>query len=251
MFELLTALILSRSINALGDTDHTVPYGTDPLGAVSRHFVPGYHHIVPTGQKYGYCSEVITSHRRIRSHANSGRTTGPYQLEMLCKLQSISELGTKENMRTAIVTTVFFFTLCDVWAETSSSEATSPTKIVSDLYRAHNGKADPLQYPASKKLLGAYFEKGLLSLFVKDQSESHGEVGKLDFDPLYAAQDFEIKDFSVALVAQQKDSAEVAASFKNAGTSEKIVFLLSNTKQGWRITDIKYSDGRTLKAILK
>jgi len=103
-----------------------------------------------------------------------------------------------------------------------------------------------LQYPASKKLLGAYFEKALLSLFLKDEAESHGEVAKLDFDPLYAAQDFEIKDFSVVLVAQQKDSAEVAASFKDM-VSEKIAFLLANTAEGWRITDIKYSDGRTLK----
>jgi hypothetical protein len=154
-------------------------------------------------------------------------------------------------MRKVIVATVLFFNFCGVRAETSSSAATSPTKVVTDLYRTHNGKADPLLYPASKKLLGAYFEKGLLSLFLKDQSESQGEVGKLDFDPLYAAQDFEIKDFSVALVVQQRDSAEVAASFKNIGTREKIVFLLSNTKQGWRITDIRYSGGRTLKGILK
>ena len=91
-----------------------------------------------------------------------------------------------------------------MWADTSLPAVTSPTKVVTDLYRAHNGKTDPLQYPASKKLLGAYFEKGLLSLFLKDQSESQGEVGKLDFDPLYAPQDFEIKNFSVALVAQQK-----------------------------------------------
>jgi hypothetical protein len=55
----------------------------------------------------------------------------------------------------------------------------------------------------------------------------------------------------IVLVSEQKDSAEVAASFKNMGTSEKIVFLLSNTAQGWRITDIKYSDGQTLKGILK
>jgi hypothetical protein len=154
-------------------------------------------------------------------------------------------------MRKLIVTGAFLFNLCGVWAETSLPAATSPTKVVTELYRAHNGKADPLQYPASKKLLGAYFEKGLLSLFLKDQSESKGEVGKLDFDPLYAAQDFDIKDFSVALVAEQKDSAEVAASFKNIGTSEKIVFLLLPTAQGWRITDIKYSDGSTLKGILK
>jgi hypothetical protein len=154
-------------------------------------------------------------------------------------------------MRKFIVTTVFLLNVSGVWAETSLPAATSPMKVVTDLYRAHNGKADPLQYPASKKLLGAYFEKGLLSLFLKDESESKGEVGKLDFDPLYAAQDFDIKDLSVALVAEQKDSAEVAASFKNIGTSEKIVFLLSPTAQGWRITDIKYSDGSTLKGILK
>jgi hypothetical protein len=160
-------------------------------------------------------------------------------------------LDTKENMRKFIVVTAFLFNLCGVRAESSLPAATSPATLVTDLYSAHSGKADPLQYPASKKLLGAYFETGLLSLFLKDQSESQGEVGKLDFDPLYAAQDFEIKDFSVLLVAQRKDSAELAASFKNMGTSEKIVFLLSNTAQGWRITDIKYSDGRTLKGILK
>src|ERR1700746_55545 len=132
-------------------------------------------------------------------------------------------------MRKLIVTAAFLFNLCGVWAETSLPAVTSPTKVVTDLYRAHNGKTDPLQYPASKKLLGAYFDRGLLSLFLKDQSEAKGEVGKLAFDPLYAAQDFEIKDFSVALVAELTDSAEVAASFKNMGTSEKIVFLLSNT----------------------
>ncbi|SRR5437016_5613205 len=154
-------------------------------------------------------------------------------------------------MRKFIVVTIFLFNLYGVRAETSLPAATSPTKVVTDLYSAHSGKADPLRYPASKKLLGAYLEKGLLSLFLKDQSESHGEVGKLDFDPLYAAQDFEIKDFSVVLLAQRKDSAEVAASFKNIGRSEKIVFLLSNTTHRWRITDIKYSDGRTLKGILK
>ena len=154
-------------------------------------------------------------------------------------------------MRQFIVVAVFLINLCGVRAENRSPGATSPKKVVTDLYSAHSGKADPLQYPASKKLLGDYFEKGLLSLFLKDQSESKGEVGKLDFDPLYAAQDFEIKDFSVVVVSEQKDAAEVAASFKNMGTSEKIVFLLSNTAQGWRITDIKYSDGRTLKDILK
>ena len=154
-------------------------------------------------------------------------------------------------MRKFIVVTLFLFSLCGIRSVNSLPAATSPKKVVTNLYSAHKGKADPLQYPASKKLLGAYFEKGLLSLYLKDQSESKGEVGKLDFDSLYDAQDFDIKDCSVSLVAERKDSAEVAASFKNMGTSERIVFLLSNTAEGWRITDIKYSDGRTLREILK
>jgi hypothetical protein len=68
-------------------------------------------------------------------------------------------------MRKLIVTAVFLLNVSGVWAQTSLPAATSPTKVVTDLYRAHNGKADPLQYPASKKQLGAYFDKGLLSLF--------------------------------------------------------------------------------------
>jgi hypothetical protein len=154
-------------------------------------------------------------------------------------------------MRAFIVAAVFLFHLCGVSTGISSPAATSPEKLVTQLYAAHKGKPDPLEYPGSKKLLGAYFDQGLLSLLLKDQSESKGEVGKLDFDPLYHAQDFDIKDFSVKLVAQQKDSAEVVASFINFDTHERIVFLLSNTAEGWRITDIKYSDGETLRGILK
>jgi hypothetical protein len=124
-------------------------------------------------------------------------------------------------MRPFIVVALFLINLCGVRAENRLPAATSPKKVVTDLYSAHRGKADPLQYPASKKLLGDYFEKGLLSLFLKDQSESKGEVGKLDFDPLYAAQDFEIKDFSVVLVSEHKDSAEVRHPLKTWRRAKK------------------------------
>ena len=30
--------------------DHTVPYGTDHIRRASRHFMPGYHRLVPLGQ---------------------------------------------------------------------------------------------------------------------------------------------------------------------------------------------------------
>ena len=155
------------------------------------------------------------------------------------------------TMRAFIVMTAFLFHLVGAEAQSNPGAAIPPTKLVSDLYRAHRAKSDPLQAPASRKLLAAYFDKGLLSLFLRDQAESKGEIGKLDFDPLYNAQDLEIGDFSVALVTQEKNSAQVTASFRNMGKKEKIVFLLSATNQGWRISDIKYSNGHTLKGILK
>jgi hypothetical protein len=154
-------------------------------------------------------------------------------------------------MKKFIVVSLFLFNLPEAHAENSPPAATSPTRVVTDLYHAHKGKADPLRYPDSKKLLGAYFEKSLLSLYLKDQAQAQGEIGKLNFDPLYDAQDVEIKDFAVALLSKDKDLARVAASFKNMGTNTKIMFLLINTGQGWRITDIKYSDGRSLQKTLK
>src|SRR5436309_8098001 len=61
-------------------------------------------------------------------------------------------------------------------------------ELVAQLYKEHSGKSDPLQYRASKKLLRNYFYKPLLDLYLKDQEDSKGEVGKIDFDPLYDAQ---------------------------------------------------------------
>ena len=128
-----------------------------------------------------------------------------------------------------------------------SDNVSSPVALVRELYRVHETKADPFAQP--KATLGKYFDKTLLSLYIKDASGDG--VGNLDFDPLYDAQDFDIKDLSVALIGQQKASAEVGVSFKNLGKNEKIVFFLSADEHGWRISDIKYSDGRTLKKILK
>jgi hypothetical protein len=59
----------------------------------------------------------------------------------------------------------------------ASAQPGSP--LVAQLYKEHSGKSDPLQYPASKKLLPNYFYKPLLDLYLKDQENSKGEVGKI------------------------------------------------------------------------
>ncbi len=136
-------------------------------------------------------------------------------------------------------------------AQSGSSKLDTGKELVAQLYKEHSGKSDPLKYPASKKLLPNYFYKPLLDRYLKDQEDSKGEVGKIDFDPLYNAQDFEISDFNLVVLPHKKGSGYVAARFKNMGVDQEIIFALQRTKMGWRIADIQYKDGRSLWKILK
>jgi len=134
-------------------------------------------------------------------------------------------------------------------ARAGSSDLDTGKELVAQLYKEHSGKSDPLQYPASKKLLSNYFYKPLLDLYLKDQEDSKGEVGKIDFDPLYDSQDFEISDFNLVVLPNKK--GYVAARFKNMGVDQEIIFALQRTKMGWRIGHIRYRDGRSLWKILQ
>ena len=84
---------------------------------------------------------------------------------------------------------------------------------------------------------------------MKDQEDSKNEVGKIDFDPLYDSQDFEISGFNLVMLPEKK--GYVVARFKNMGVDQEIIFALQRTKMGWRIADIRYKDGRSLWKILK
>jgi hypothetical protein len=124
----------------------------------------------------------------------------------------------------------------------------SPKDVVAQLYQAHRSKHDPLDETA---LLGRYFDPALLKLYLKDKREAKGEVGRLDGDPLYNAQDMEIKDFSVSAPEMAGGEARVTVNFKNLGKPTRVVYMLSRTANGWKISDIRYDDGSSLKKILE
>jgi hypothetical protein len=124
----------------------------------------------------------------------------------------------------------------------------SPKDVVAQLYQAHNSKHDPLDETA---LLGRYFDAALLKLYLKDKQEAKGEVGRLDGDPLYNAQDMEIKDFSVSAPEMVGGEARVTVNFKNLGKPTRVVYMLSRTANSWKISDIRYDDGSSLKKILE
>ena len=141
-----------------------------------------------------------------------------------------------------------------VTAATAFAGELSPKDVVAQFYQAHGSKHDPLD---ETQLLGRYFDAALLKLYLKDKREAKGEVGRLDGDPLYNAQDMQISDFSVSAPettgGPKRTGIEtrVTVQFKNIGKPARVIFMLSRTADGWRISDIRYDDGSSLKKILQ
>ncbi len=100
-------------------------------------------------------------------------------------------------------------------------------------------------------MLHKYFEKSLADMIWKDAIHSKGEVGALDGDPLFDAQDMEIKKFAIGKPKYEGMKAKVDVSFENFGKKKTIVFVLVNRKMGWKISDIEYGEGRSLRGYLK
>lgn len=146
-------------------------------------------------------------------------------------------------MRSLLVLLVSLLT-----AAISSAGDLSPKDLVAQLYQAHRSKHDPLDDTA---LLGRYFDSALLKLYLRDRREAKGEVGRLDGDPLYNAQDMEIKDLSVSAPEMTGGEARVTVNFKNFGKPTRVVYMLGRTANGWKISDIRYDDGSSLKKILE
>jgi hypothetical protein len=138
-----------------------------------------------------------------------------------------------------------------VFAQSTSIKRIGPDALVADLYKANKQKRSPFFQTRSRALLYKYFEKGIADLIWKDAVHSKGEVGAIDGDPLYDAQDMEIKKFAIKKPRYEEGRALVDVTFENFGKPQTIMFILANGRTGWRIRDIVYSEGRTLASELK
>ena len=138
--------------------------------------------------------------------------------------------------------------LLTLTAATTFAGEPSPKDVVAQLYQAHRSKHDPFQETRS---LSRYFDPELTKLYLRDVREAKGEVGRLEVDPLYYAQDFEIKDFSISEPKTVGKETIVTASFKNIGKPKRVEFVMNRTGGEWKIADIRYDDGNSLKEMLK
>jgi len=123
--------------------------------------------------------------------------------------------------------------------------------VVADLYKQHDAKKSPFFQTKSRALVDKYFTKPLADLIWKDANDSSGEVGAIDADPLYSAQDIEIKNFAVGKADVKGETATVPVTFTNYGQKQTVTFALNQVNAAWKIDDIKYSSSDSLMRWLK
>ena len=115
----------------------------------------------------------------------------------------------------------------------------------------HNNGRGHLFEARGKVNLYKFFDKQLADLIWRDiHNTPEGEVGNLDFDPLYNAQDTKITQFQIGSPLLEGDKATVVVSFKNFGQLTKIKFRMVKRVQGWKIENVDYSDHPDLIKIL-
>jgi hypothetical protein len=138
-----------------------------------------------------------------------------------------------------------------IQAQSTSKGVTTPEALVADLYRVHKAKRGPFFQARSRALLYKYFEKDIADLIWNDEVKSKGEVGVIDGDPLYDAQDMEIKNFVINKARHEGSGELIDATFENFGEKKTITFVVVKGAPGWRIHDILYAEGRTLRSEFK
>jgi hypothetical protein len=127
-----------------------------------------------------------------------------------------------------------------------------PSGVVRALYAAY-GRAGKGQWAWNDRTaLGRYFEPQLVELFVKEEAckAKTGEICNLEFDPLSAAQDAVLGEHVVAIRMAKAKSDVCEVVLGGRGRKRTLRYDLRKTDAGWRIADIHYPDGTSLRSLL-
>ena len=123
----------------------------------------------------------------------------------------------------------------------------APDALVADLYKQHDAQKSPFFQNTNRALVDKYFTKATADIIWKDEIETKvGEEGALGADPLYDAQDTDIKNFAVGKPLIDGEAASVPVTFTNFGEKKTIGFVLNKENGAWKIVDIMYEGDRSL-----
>ena len=185
------------------------------------------------------------------------------QERLFSQPRALGRVYSHVNIRPVVATLLLFATALISFAAKPASIGPDPDAILKDLYKAHDAQKGPFFDKENRTVLEEYFTSELAGLIVKDAVAAQGEVGALEFDPLYESQDPQITNFKVGEVKwggipkHKGDEAEeglavVEVTFKDSGKARRIGFRFAqNAQKAWKIADINYSDGRSIVGILR
>lgn len=140
----------------------------------------------------------------------------------------------------------------------SKTKEVAPHIIVKNLYAAQKAGSGPFFQTKNRAVVDKYFTKNLADLIWKDAITANGEVGAIDFDPLYGSQDPQITDFTIMETGWGGDSkfgpedeAVVQVTFKDSGKERMVSFQFKQGRdKNWKIYDIHYrGDGEEVKLL--
>ena len=130
------------------------------------------------------------------------------------------------------------------------AQTSAPESLIKELYKIHNDdfkhETERIMDGKSRKMLNNFFDKTLSDYIWKDLTTRGNEVGLLDFDIFYAAQDAKITKLVVGQTKTNADNATVIVTFNNFGKKETLTYSLIKQKSAWKISNIKYADGSSL-----
>ena len=139
----------------------------------------------------------------------------------------------------------------NIMAAAGQPQSVAAEALVADLYKQHDAKKSPFFQTKNRALVDKYFTKSTADLIWKDATSSQGEVGALEGDPLYAAQDMEIKNFAVGKADVKGEAATVPVNFTNYGQKVTITFKLKMVGTAWKIDDIIWPEGTSMVKVIK
>lgn len=124
-------------------------------------------------------------------------------------------------------------------------------KFVTDIYAQYSGPDTGIVLD-TREAAEKYFTPEVVELMEKDgeQAAQDDSPPALDGDPFVGAQDWDIKNVAVSVTDISPERAVGLVTFANQGEQKLVQLDLKKLDTGWRIDDIRWSDG-TLRGLYK
>ena len=135
----------------------------------------------------------------------------------------------------------------------ANAEPVSPQPFVDSIYKHYLGKESKGLSLSSDATIRRYFASPLADAIIKDFAQAHkaGEVPLLNGDPFIDAQDWEIENLKTSVKSSGANTAVATVSFVMFTKPRTVTLSLVNSAAGWRIADIRWASGGSLRALYK